>query len=93
MPRPIAIASILLAALMSFPLAYLFELGGSTIWGPGILHWVAQGAVKVVIPTESVVVFPLVWIAASAIIPFVAFFVRPSAPGLQSTRQEHRLQL
>ena len=77
MPWPIALASVLLAALMSFPLAYLFELGGNTVWGPAILHWVAQGAVKVVIPAESVPVFPFVWIAGSAIIPFLVFLAPP----------------
>jgi membrane protease YdiL (CAAX protease family) len=32
------LASVLLAALLTFPLAYLFERGGNSIGGPAILH-------------------------------------------------------
>jgi hypothetical protein len=34
MEWPVALASLLLSAVLSFPLARLFELGGNTIWGP-----------------------------------------------------------
>jgi hypothetical protein len=76
---------VLLAALMSFPLAYLFELDGNTIWAPAIVHWVVQGAVKVVVPSEPVPAFPLVWIAASATLPFVVFLVRPPSSPRHAT--------
>ena len=42
LPWPIALASVLLAAILSFPLAYLFELGGRTIWAPAFLHFIVQ---------------------------------------------------
>jgi membrane protease YdiL (CAAX protease family) len=74
MPWPVAAASVLLAVILSFPLAHLFELGGGTIWGPAILHFVVQGAIKsIAIPVESTATLPLVWMAASAVVPFLVF--------------------
>ena len=36
MPWPIALAAVLLSALIGAPFAYLFELGGGTIWAPAL---------------------------------------------------------
>ena len=70
LPWSLAGASILLAIAMSFPLSKLYEMGGNTMWAPAIVHFVAQGAVKVlVISGESAWMFPFFWIAASALIP------------------------
>jgi hypothetical protein len=46
MPWLIALASVLLAVIISFPLAYRFELGGETIWAPALLHFVIQATVN-----------------------------------------------
>jgi hypothetical protein len=60
---------------MSFPLARLFELGGNTIWALALLHATAQGAIKVLeLPGYSAM--PLVWMAASAAIPYLVFLWR-----------------
>ena len=75
LPWPIALASVLLAAILSFPLAYLFELGDRTIWAPAFLHFIVQGAVKVIVPFEESPRFPLVWIAASATLPFAVLLL------------------
>jgi membrane protease YdiL (CAAX protease family) len=76
LPWPIALAGVLLAVTMSFPLAYLFELGGDTVWAPALVHFVMQGAVKVVvIGGEPAAVFPLVWMAAGAALPYLAFLI------------------
>ena len=77
MPWPIATASVLLAVLISFPLAHLFELGGNSIWGPALVHWVVQGVVKILVVAGEGFGFPVVWMLASAIIPFVVFAYRP----------------
>lgn len=85
MPAAIAIASILLSALIALPLARLFDLGGRTIWAPAILHAVVQGVVKVIDVEEPSPMFPLVWMAASATIPFLVFAWRPrNTPDLRS---------
>jgi membrane protease YdiL (CAAX protease family) len=76
MPWPIALAAVLLAVALSFPLAHLFELGGATIWAPALLHFVIQGTVKVVVPSGSGgSAFPLVWMAAGAIVPWLSLLV------------------
>jgi membrane protease YdiL (CAAX protease family) len=72
-PWPVAAASVFLASAMSFPLAHLFELGACTIWAPALLHFVVQSAVKLVVPTSPDPMFPLVWIGACAIVPFLVF--------------------
>jgi membrane protease YdiL (CAAX protease family) len=77
MPWPVAIAAVLLSIVLSFPLAYLFELGGNTIWAPALLHFTVQGTIKIVdIPGDTML--PLVWMAASAVIPYLAFLSRRS---------------
>ena len=76
MPWPIALAALFLSIAMSFPLAYLFELAGGTIWAPAVIHFVIQGAIKVItISGEPSVPLPVVWMAVSAILPFAVFLV------------------
>jgi membrane protease YdiL (CAAX protease family) len=76
MPLPIAMAALLLAVVVSFPMAHLFELGGMTIWPPALLHFVIQGTVKVVIMEgDAAPAFPLAWMVASAVVPFLVFLV------------------
>ena len=60
----------------SFPFAHLYELGGSTIWAPALLHFVVQATVKIVaIDGEAATSFPLVWMAAAAVVPMLALLV------------------
>ena len=76
LPWAVALAAVLLATLLSFPLAYLFELGGDTIWAPALVHFVIQGAIKVVVVEgPGTGLFPFVWMAASATLPFLVFLV------------------
>ena len=72
LPWPLAAASVLLAIIISFPLAYLFELGGNTIWAPALLHFTIQSAIKVLVLPDGLTI-PLLWMAASATIPWLAF--------------------
>jgi membrane protease YdiL (CAAX protease family) len=79
MPWPIALAAVMLSVVLSFPLAHLFELGGNTIWAPALLHFTIQGAIKIVeLPADAGL--PLVWMAASATLPFLVFLARRSCP-------------
>ena len=79
MAWPIALASVLLAVIISFPLAYLFELGGDTIWAPAILHFVIQATVKVLVFSQGAESFALAWMAAGAIVPLLVFTVKAPA--------------
>jgi membrane protease YdiL (CAAX protease family) len=85
MPWPIALAALLLAVAISFPMAHLFELGGATIWPPALLHFVVQGTVKIVrIDGDPSSAFPLVWMAASVAMPMLALLLpRPPATGCE----------
>jgi membrane protease YdiL (CAAX protease family) len=77
LPWPVALASVVLATIISFPLSHLFELGGNTIWPPALLHFIVQGAIKVLgVPGDALL--PIVWMMASAAIPYLSFLVRCS---------------
>jgi membrane protease YdiL (CAAX protease family) len=76
MPWPIALAALFLAVVTSFPFAHLYELGGSTIWAPALLHFVVQATVKIVVIDEPAAAsFPLVWMVAAAVVPMLALIV------------------
>ena len=76
MEWPVALAALLLALVSSFPLAHLFEAGGKTVWGPAILHFAIQGGIKVVVfPEAEATQLAVLWMAASAVIPYAAYLV------------------
>jgi hypothetical protein len=55
---------------------------GNTIWAPALVHFVTQGALKIVIlPDEIATTLPIAWIAAGAVVPYFVFFVRRSGDG------------
>ena len=77
--------SVILSAILSVPLAWLFELGGDTIWPPAIVHFVLQGAIKLILTEgDGGAMLPLVWMAASASLPFAAVFVPKHSTGRAS---------
>jgi membrane protease YdiL (CAAX protease family) len=84
LPWPIALAAVLLSAIVGAPLAHLFELGGGTIWAPALLHFVIQGAIKLVWLDPSDARLPVIWMAASAVLPYLVFLIAgqpaPAAP-------------
>lgn len=62
--------------VVSFPFAHLFELGGGTIWAPALVHFVIQGAIKVVVvPGDEGALLPLAWMAMAALLAFGAFLI------------------
>jgi membrane protease YdiL (CAAX protease family) len=82
----VALASTVLAFVVSFPLSHLFEVGGRTIWAPALVHFVMQGTVKVVEMSGASSLWPLVWMAACAVVPWLAFAIRAAGPGSEETR-------
>jgi membrane protease YdiL (CAAX protease family) len=73
----VALAALLLSIVLSFPLAHLFELGGSTIWAPALLHFVVQGTVKILVVSGGVPsLFPIVWMVAGAVLPMSVLLIR-----------------
>jgi membrane protease YdiL (CAAX protease family) len=81
MPAPVAAAATLLSLVMSFPLARLYDLGGGTIWAPAILHFVAQGAVKIaIVPEQKQAAIGIAWMAVCAVLPWAAFALKDRPP-------------
>lgn len=73
----IALASMLLALAVTFPFCYLYDLNRRTIWASALLHWIIQGAIKLVItPDGFSLPIALGWMAVCATIPYVVFIFR-----------------
>jgi membrane protease YdiL (CAAX protease family) len=82
----IALASLLVAVSLSFPLAWLFERSGGSIWPSAIVHAAVQGSIKL-IETEDAAFTGLAigWMAISALAPWALFALRPKPqPSLPS---------
>lgn len=77
MDWPIALAALTLSVVISFPLALLYDLAGRSIWAPALAHAVVQGAIKLIVVDDPI--FPLVWMAAGAALPWLVFLLRSSA--------------
>ncbi len=82
MPWTVATAAVVLSAVLAVPFARLFELGGSSVWAPALLHAVIQGTVKVVeVPGVAGMRFPLCWMAACiALAPWILKLRAPASP-------------
>jgi membrane protease YdiL (CAAX protease family) len=73
----IAVASTLLAVATTFPLCYLYDRNRYTIWASAFLHWIIQGAIKlIIIPDSFSLPIALGWMAMCATIPYVVFVFR-----------------
>ena len=70
--------ALLLAVSLSFPLAWLFECGGNSVWLPAIVHAVVQASIKLVVVEEAAFqTMAIGWMAISAIAPWLLFALRP----------------
>jgi membrane protease YdiL (CAAX protease family) len=77
MAWPVALAALLLSVVLSIPLSHLFELGGRTIWAPALLHFLVRSTVKIIMFSDAAgAAFPLVWMAASTLLPMFVLLVR-----------------
>lgn len=83
----VGLASTLLALVLSFPLAALFEWGRNSIAGPALVHFVIQGSIKVLdLPPERMMPMALAWMAACATVPWLVFALwRPGANREEAT--------
>jgi membrane protease YdiL (CAAX protease family) len=77
MPTAVAIAALVLAILSAFPLAWLYVLGGGTIWAPALLHAVIQSVKIVDAPPERTATLGIAWMAVTALVPYAVFLARP----------------
>ena len=76
---PIATAAFLLSIVIAVPMAWLYEVGGRTIWAPAVVHAVIQGVPKIIdVRDGSPVIFAIAWMCFSAVAPILvsAFWPR-----------------
>ncbi len=76
----LALAAIVVSVSLSFPLAWLFDRSGGSIWPPAILHFVVQGSIKLVtVPAASSMQLALAWMALATLLPWLVFLLKPPA--------------
>jgi membrane protease YdiL (CAAX protease family) len=79
---PLALAALLVSVSLSFPLAHLFELSRSSIWPGALLHFVVQGAIKLVVaPAESLMPMAMAWMLLATLAPWLVFLVKRLGSG------------
>jgi membrane protease YdiL (CAAX protease family) len=80
MSFPVALAATALSLAISFPLAHLYEISGRSIWPPAILHFIVQGAIKlVVVPDSEMMPMAVAWMVLAGTAPYLLFFIRRRA--------------
>ena len=77
-PLIIAVLATLVALAAAFPMAYLFERGGNTLWAPVLLHVAAHTIRLVDIPEPYYLPAVTSWLVLQIGLPFLVFAVRGS---------------
>jgi membrane protease YdiL (CAAX protease family) len=76
----VALAALFVAVAISFPLAWLYERAGNSIWPGALLHSVVQGSIKLVETDGSYATVALAWMALCVVAPWALFLLlRPQA--------------
>ena len=88
----------LVAAVTTVPLAYLYETGRNTVWAPAVVHTAIDSFKVVVVPSATAATFSLTLAAVAVLLPLLALAVprrvladRPPAaarPGPEGARAE-----
>lgn len=78
----VAGAALALALAISFPLAWLFERAGRSIWPGALLHASIQAPIKLVETSDAQAfgIVATIWMGLCATLPWLVFLLRP-APG------------
>ena len=71
----VGVAAMLVAAVTTLPLAYLYETGGNTVWAPAVVHTAIDSFKLVVVPAAAVTTFSLLLSAFSMLVPLLALAV------------------
>lgn len=74
LPWAIALTALVMSVVTTFPLSWLYELGGRTIWAPAVLHTVLQAVPKLI--TLDGATFQIIWMVGGMIVAWSAFVVR-----------------
>ena len=76
----VALASLLVALSISFPLAWLFERSGGSIWPPAIVHAAVQGSIKLVDAGDAFTSMAIAWMVIGALAPWLLFLLKQQQP-------------
>lgn len=82
----IGVGAMVVAAVTTLPLAYLYENGGRTIWAPALVHTAIDSFKLVVVTGPAATTFSLLLIPVSLVVPMLVvvfprrFFDGASAP-------------
>ena len=69
----VGIVAMVVAAVTTLPFAYLYELGGRTIWAPALVHAAIDIFRALTVAPADTVVFSLYVSALALVVPLVAF--------------------
>jgi len=69
----VGIVAMVVAAVTTLPFAYLYELGGRTIWAPALVHAAIDTFRALAVAPADTVVFSLYVSAIALVVPLVAF--------------------
>lgn len=72
-PFIVGVLGVLLAMVIAFPMAYLFERGNNTLWAPALLHTATSLIRLVEIPEASYMTAVSAWFGLQIIAPFLVF--------------------
>ncbi len=87
---PVALLALLMAIAWSFPLAWLFDRAGGSIWPGALLHAVIQGGIKLLVDDDAAFQnLAIAWVALGLAAPWSFFLLRPvSARAAESTLRQ-----
>ena len=71
----VAGAAMLVAAVTTVPLAYLYETGRGTLWAPALVHTAIDSFTLVVVPSAVQTTFSLTLAAVALVVPLLALAV------------------
>lgn len=71
----VGLGAMLVAAVTSVPLGYLFEVGGRSIWPPALLHTAIDAFKLVLIPAVALPTFSVLIIVAALVVPLLVLAV------------------
>lgn len=71
---PVALAALALALAISFPLSWVYERSGASIWPCALLHASIQAPIKLVeVPEPAFAGMAVTWMALTATLPWLVF--------------------
>jgi membrane protease YdiL (CAAX protease family) len=83
----LALLALAMAIAWSFPLAWLFDRAGNSIWPGAILHAVMQSGIKLLVDDGAAFQsLAIAWVALGLLTPWL-FFAALRAPSDRETRQ------